>query len=114
MIQQETLAVWGDGTNKKDYIFVEDFVEVLMKLIDMNVTNEIINIGSGNSYSINEILEKIKLFDSTFRWNYSNEKEFDNITFKLNLNKLISFLPDYKFTPLEVGINKTFDWLKNG
>jgi UDP-glucose 4-epimerase len=114
MIQQETLAVWGDGTNKKDYIFVEDFVEILMKLIDINVANEIINIGSGNSYSINEILEKIKLFDSTFSWDYIDKKEFDNITFKLNLTKLKKLLPDYNFTPLDVGIKKTFDWLING
>jgi len=111
-IQQEALTVWGDGTNKKDYIFVEDFIEVLMKLIDKGVVNEIFNIGSGYSHSINEILEKVKSIEPSFNWEYVDNKEFDNMTFELSTKKLKSYINDYAFISLDVGIKKTFEWFK--
>jgi len=110
-IQKEILPIWGNGSNKKDYIFVEDFIDVLIKLIEKGIHNEIINIGSGTTHSINEILEKIKSIEPSFKWNYINEKEFDNMTFELSIKKLRSFLPNYKFTLLDDGIKKAIAWL---
>lgn len=112
MLNNETFSVWGDGTNNKDYIFVEDFVDILMKLIKKNVSNEIINVGSGDTICINDILEKLKQFNTEFEWIYIEKKDFDNLTFNLCLSKLNSLLPGYKFTPIDVGIKKTFEWLK--
>ena len=112
-INRDVLTVWGDGSNKKDYIFVGDFIQILMRLIDKNVSNEIINIGSGYSYSINEILNKVKLIESSFIWKYNDKKEFDNMSFELNTQKLKSYINNFNFTSLNDGIEKTFDWYKN-
>jgi len=71
-----------------------------------------VNIGSGYSHSINEILDKVKLFEPSFKWKYVDNKQFDNMTFTLKTNKLKSYIDDYSFTTLEAGIKKTFDWLK--
>jgi UDP-glucose 4-epimerase len=111
-IQREKFTVWGDGTNRKDYIFVEDFVDILMKLIELNVRNEVINIGSGCLYSINNILEKVKMIEPSFDWEYVNNKEFDNMTFELQTNRLKTHLGDYGYTALDDGIEKTFEWSK--
>lgn len=110
-IKKESLTVWGNGFSKKDYFYIENFIEILMELIDKNICNEIINIGSGNTQSINEILENVQSIEPSFNWKYTEEKEFDNITFELNTTKLKYIIPDYKFTSLNDGIKKTYDWV---
>jgi UDP-glucose 4-epimerase len=112
-LKEEALTVWGDGTNKKDYIFIDDFIDVLMILLDKEIFNEIINIGSGQLYSINEILEEINSFELSLSWDYVDKKEFDNINFQLNTAKLKNYIGDYNFTSLNTGIKQTIHWLKN-
>lgn len=111
-LKNEGVVIWGDGENRKDYIFINDFVEILMTLLQNGVSNEIINIGSGTTYSINEILEQIKVVEPAIDWSYIKEKEFDNKTFELSITKLREYIQNYKFTPLDIGIEKTLDWLK--
>lgn len=111
-LKEEVITVWGDGNNKKDYIFIDDFIEILMILLDKEISGEIINIGSGQLYSVNEILGKINAFKS-LSFKYVEQKEFDNVHFQLNTTKLRNYIGDYDFTPLEIGIKKTIRWLKN-
>jgi len=111
--QKELLTIWGNGLNKKDYIFVEDFTELCMQLVTNEIKNEIINIGSGHSHSINEILEKVKSCDPSFQWEYIEKREFDNMTFELCLDKLNGYIKDFHFTSLETGIKKTLEWNNN-
>ena len=112
-ILNEKLTVWGNGQSKKDYIFVEDFINILMKLVEINVYQEIINVGSGYLHSVNEILENVKAIQSSFEWEYTDKKEFDNVTFELSTKKLRGYFKNFKFTPLDKGIKKTFDWMEN-
>jgi UDP-glucose 4-epimerase len=112
-LKKETVMVWGDGVNKKDYILIDDFIDILIKLLDKEVFNEIINIGSGQLHSVNEILERIKSFETGLDWQYVDRKEFDNINFQLNTAKLKNYIGDYDFTSLNSGIERTIDWLKN-
>jgi nucleoside-diphosphate-sugar epimerase len=44
---------------KRDYIFITDFIEAIIRCIDMN-TFETINLGSGKSYSVGELIQMIQ------------------------------------------------------
>lgn len=44
--------------SKRDFLYVEDFVELFLNLIETNFKFEIFNVGSGRSYSFNEIIKK--------------------------------------------------------
>ena len=46
--------------NKRDYLFIDDLIEGIIKLIDYKCKFEIFNIGSGKSYSLENI---VKLFE---------------------------------------------------
>ncbi|MBX3168034.1 MAG: GDP-mannose 4,6-dehydratase [Candidatus Eremiobacteraeota bacterium] len=59
----EPLTVHGDGQAKRDWLFVEDHCRALDSALHSNVNKlqgEVINLGSGLSYSVLEIAEKIK------------------------------------------------------
>lgn len=44
-----------NGHNKRDYLYVDDFTDVIMKCITYDCNFEIFNIGSGKSYSFFDI-----------------------------------------------------------
>ena len=50
-------TVVGDGTQTRDFTFVTDVVEAIIRAAESNVSGEIINIGSDNSYSVNRLVE---------------------------------------------------------
>lgn len=112
-IKNQKFTVWGNGENSKDYIYVEDFVQILFKLIEMKKYNEIINIGSGTLSSLNSIISHINHLYPNFSWTQSDIKLFDIPNFELDLRKLKKNINFFKFTNINDGIYKTNDWLKN-
>lgn len=58
-LEAKPLTVVGDGSQTRDFTYVTDVVNAFFKAADSNVTNEIMNVGSGNTYSINLLTELI-------------------------------------------------------
>lgn len=111
----EKLEIWGDGNGKKDYIFITDFCKILFSLINKSTYQyEVLNIGSGELLSVNEIAETIKdKLVSTFEWNYRQLNNLDVSAFKLDLSKLHSILGHFNFTSFDKGLDLTYAWCRN-
>jgi len=56
---ENPLMVWGDGTDIKDFLYVEDFVEGLLTVIAMVDTDLTVNIASEKSVTIGEVALEI-------------------------------------------------------
>lgn len=56
-LAQKPFTVVGDGTQTRDFTYVLDVVDVLIMLAKSSVSNEIFNIGSGKTYSINHLVK---------------------------------------------------------
>lgn len=56
--KKEPLIIYGDGEQTRDFIHVNDICNCISKLITNNVKNEILNIGTGNSISINSLAKQ--------------------------------------------------------
>ena len=109
---KETLQIWGDGNDKKDYIYVEDFVDILFKLINLGISNQVVNVGSKTLLSVNEISDAVRALVPSFQSIHSDAQQFDVSHFELNTDKLHSLIGDYKFTPFSLGLLNTFNWTK--
>lgn len=46
--------------SRRDFLYVDDFVDLIEKLINLNLKNQIFNVGYGKSYSFEEIIRKIE------------------------------------------------------
>ena len=51
------LTVVGDGAQTRDFTFVTDVVDALVRAADAAVTGEVFNVGSGGTHSINRLVE---------------------------------------------------------
>ncbi len=56
-LASKPFTVVGDGKQKRDFTYVSDIVDAIYKSITSKVNNEIINIGSGKTYSINYLVK---------------------------------------------------------
>jgi len=55
-LADKPFTVVGDGTQTRDFTFVSDVVEALVAASESNVHGEIFNVGSGDTYPINELV----------------------------------------------------------
>lgn len=50
-------TVVGDGTQTRDFTFVTDVTEAMIQAAESDLSGEIMNIGSDNTYSVNRLVE---------------------------------------------------------
>ncbi|MFZ5644542.1 MAG: SDR family oxidoreductase [Bacillota bacterium] len=53
-------TVVGDGTQTRDFTFVTDVADAFVTAAQSGVSNEIFNVGSDNTYSVNYLVELLK------------------------------------------------------
>tara|TARA_Y100000992_G_C21259581_1_gene490507 strand:+ start:33 stop:1025 length:993 start_codon:yes stop_codon:yes gene_type:complete len=59
-LSNKPLTIVGDGTQTRDFTYVTDVVNALITVAYSEVTNQIFNIGSGNTISVNKIVELLE------------------------------------------------------
>jgi UDP-glucose 4-epimerase len=101
------IDVWGDGSVRRDYIYVEDVVDALLKATDYRRAETIFNIGSGQSVSLNELIELIlERVGNRVPVNYSPGRNFDIPDNLLDISRASKELGWTPTTGLETGLNR--------
>lgn len=111
-IAGKVFNVWGDGCGVKDYIYVEDFADILFRLRSAGVQPCVVNVGSGDCRSVNEILGMVKSIVPEFEWAHTDASLLDVSRFELDTAKLKSIIGEYDFTDMDEGLKRTYDWAK--
>lgn len=106
------IQVWGSGEGRKDYIYVEDVCQILMKLIERGVHTEVINVASANPKSLNDIINKINKTGIDLNVERKESLQTDVQEFLLNTDKLHGYIDDLSLTPFDVALKETINWEK--
>ena len=95
--------------SKRDFLHVDDFVELILKTIDYNSKLEIFNVGSGLSYSFEDIITKIeKISKNKLDIHYDTDKNFiEDIV--ADISKIKSKLHWEPRIKIDDGLRKTFE-----
>ena len=119
LVNESSFTKFGDGQLKRDFTYISDTVESIVRLItrsqsDLSRSNEIFNIGGGNPVSLNELiagLEKVTSLKIKLIQGNASKADVD-ITFADygKLERYIEFKP--KIDVIE-GSKNLFDWVKN-
>jgi len=108
----EPITVWGDGSNVRDYIYIDDLCEAVVQLLEKGVCNTTINIGSGQGASINDIINVLKeVVSEEVKVDYQPARSVDVSHMILDTTRLQQYV-DLKITPLKEGIEAFYRQVK--
>ena len=102
------------GEQMWDYLFIDDILEVLLKLTDAKGIG-IVNLGSGQPIAIRQIIEKIKdltFSDSVIHYGAIEYRPDQVMYMSANITKLTQHLNWQPKTKIDDGLIKTIDFFK--
>ncbi|MDR0373377.1 MAG: NAD-dependent epimerase/dehydratase family protein [Nitrososphaerota archaeon] len=108
------VTIWGSGIPVREWLYVEDGAEALLRALEINSTVDPINIGVGKGISIIELAQIIKEVA-----NYTGEIIFDKsmpdgAPYKTmnneRMKRVLHWIPK---TTLRDGVKKTVEWYIN-
>ena len=108
------LEVWGSGDPLREFIYSKDIGKLINWALDNYDDPESIIFSTSHEISIKDVVGLIvdaigftgKVIFDTTKPEGQFRKPSDN-------SKLLSLLPDFKFTPIDVGIKETVEWFTN-
>lgn len=112
-LANDTLQIWGDGNGIKDYIFVDDVCDIIMRFVNGGIHSDVYNVASGFAMSVNNIVAAIRKEIPSFKIEYTSAHGLDVQSFELDITKLRNKLGGVQITPFEVALSKTIEWQKS-
>jgi GDP-L-fucose synthase len=113
MLRNEELTLYGTGDDQRAFTFVEDLNVVLKRFIqDKNFKSAIFS--SNEVYTINNIATLVsQKMGYTRTINFNGSITAGQKRKVASSKYLLSILPDFNFTPLEVGLDIVVKWYKS-
>lgn len=109
----ETLSVWGDGTTVRDYLYIDDFVELCVEaaLQPMPTGACIYNAGCGIGTSLNDLFDTMEqVVGQRLHRTYDTTRTVDARHIVINASLAKERYGWQAATPLRDGLEKTWAW----
>ena len=114
ILKKKPIQIWGDGEIVRDYIYILDVVQALYNVQNPDLTENLFNIGSGQGFSLNQLLAKIhQVIQRDFDVQYIEGRKVDIPINVLDITKAKAVFQWQPNVSLELGIQKTWEWLGN-
>lgn len=111
----ESLEIHDDGTQSLDFTYVEDFADAFVLSMDEKAKNEIFNVGSGTSITMNELAKLVnKLTKNENQPHYNAGHPMFLKSIRADINKIHSILGWKPKTGIEDGLMKTIRTIQKG
>jgi len=95
--EDKTIPVYGDGRQVREWIDVEDNVQLIYELMLSDQLNEVYNIGSGERYENIEIVNMIgEMLGKTPRFEYVTDRLGHDRRYALNSTKVREIFSDWE------------------
>ena len=117
ILNNKPLPIYGKGMNSREWIFVKDHCEALIKIFKKGKIGNFYNIGSNKNLTNLKVCEhlisvakKNSILGTKVKINFIKDRPGHDIRYALNSNKIkkeLNWKPRINF---KEGIKETFDW----
>lgn len=105
--------IHGDGKQSRDFIYVYDTIDSIIKLYSIMEVGDSVNISSKNQTSISDVIHKIaNIMDYKGNIILKEARVSDVKCHNASNSKLISLIGDTKNTTFDDGLRQTINWYK--
>ena len=113
-LKGDEIAVYGDGSVVRDFIYIDDAIRAIMKIVEGENKHRIFNLGCGYGTSIKQVLETIeKALGIKLTVSYLEGRKVDVPVNYLDISRYEKYYGALNPISLEEGIRKTADFMKN-
>ncbi len=117
IMNNKPLPIYGQGTNSREWIYVKDHCDALIKVFLKGKIGEFYNIGSNKNLDnlsvTKELLKSSKKFiklGKKVKINFVKDRPGHDTRYALNSNKIRRLLGWYPKTKFKKGVKLTLDW----
>ncbi len=110
----EAPVLQGDGTQTRDFIYVGDSVEAILKLAGMEgLQGRVLNLGSGRETAIKEIVETLcEIMEYQGEIVYEPQRKADVLRHCAGIDQVRGLIGEVATTSLKDGLVRTVDWYR--
>ena len=120
ILHNRPLPIYGKGINSREWIYVDDHCEALIKVFLKGKIGEFYNIGSNKNLNNLEVCKKLLNEARQFinlgnkvKISFIKDRPGHDIRYALNSNKIRNKLNFKPKTSFKKGIRLTFNWYRN-
>jgi len=117
-LNHKNLPIYGNGTNVRDWLYVEDHCTAIAMVVKYGTSGEVYNIGGHNEKTNIQIAKKIINYVNKNRdkkvtedlITYVEDRKGHDMRYGIDPQKIVKELGWYPQTTFEIGIEKTIEW----
>ncbi|MGA1819448.1 MAG: NAD-dependent epimerase/dehydratase family protein [Thermoplasmatota archaeon] len=111
-VKGEPLLIYGDGEQTRDFIFVKDVAEVLIKAASSDLTGTL-NVATGRETTVNELADAVaRISGKELKKVYLPERKGEIVRSVADVGSLREKLFQEDATELREGLRETSRWLE--
>ena len=117
IINNKPLPIYGKGTNSREWIYVKDHCEALIKIFKKGKVGEFYNIGSNKNLNnlqvtkeLIQVSKKMTKLGKNVKILFIKDRPGHDLRYALNSSKIKKSLGWFPKTNFKNGIKLTFDW----
>ncbi|WP_413570379.1 GDP-mannose 4,6-dehydratase [Bdellovibrio sp. HCB117] len=104
--------IHGTGAQSRDFIFVQDTVDAIIKLYPVMKKADSVNISTDGQISIKDLIHQISTLMGYQGEILQKSARGADVETHNASNQKVKEMIDYQLTPFEVGLRKTLEWYK--
>jgi UDP-glucose 4-epimerase len=113
MLSNRPTTIYGDGSQTRDFVFVEDVVNAFLAARNKG-SGELVNIGSGKELSVNELHERLtELTGASFEPRYAGARPGELQRIFVDNRKAAEVLDWRPVVDIEDGLKQTVAWFRS-
>jgi len=113
ILNGEEIIVYGDGTQTRDFTYINDVVEASILVANSELEGEVFNVGGGSRISVNKLIRKIEdITGENARIKYIEKQKGDVRDTLADVSKISNELNWKPEVATEEGLRRFVEWYK--
>ena len=109
-VSKNPITLWGDGTELREFIYIDDIVQLVDRLIFGDFQG-VLNLSSGISYSFKDVLDCVRKHANTPIEINTKQRSKQKVDQLFQNDLLKRLFPDFEFNDLDHGIKLFCEYL---
>ncbi len=108
-VKGERLYTWGDGSEQREFVYVEDVADIVSRLLFIDFSG-VLNLAGGNAHTFRDAIDCLARQLPNAPEAETRARSKTKVDNRYVGERLRSLFPEVRFTSLDDGIRKTLEW----